>query len=139
MLVGFTAVYREGFETALFYQSLLTFGPGLGAYVALGIGLGVVALAVVAYAMFRLGRKMPIKVFMNIAVAFVMTTSVAFLGNAVHTLQSADVVPYTVLAAGPAPRSSSPRPPATGRRCRWSWPSSPSPSSTSPAPSTCSW
>ena len=28
--VGFTAVYREGFETALFYQSLLSFGEGLG-------------------------------------------------------------------------------------------------------------
>ena len=28
--VGFTAVYREGFETALFYQSLLTFGEGHG-------------------------------------------------------------------------------------------------------------
>ena len=29
MLVGFTAVYREGFETALFYQALLSFGDGL--------------------------------------------------------------------------------------------------------------
>lgn len=101
VLVGFTAVYREGFETALFYQALLTFGTGLGAYIALGIGLGVVALAVVVYGMFRLGRKMPIKVFMNTAVAFVMVTSIAFLGNAVHTLQSADVVPYTVLAGWP--------------------------------------
>ena len=26
VLVGFTAVYREGFETALFYQALLSFG-----------------------------------------------------------------------------------------------------------------
>jgi high-affinity iron transporter len=101
VLVGFTAVYREGFETALFYQALLTFGPGLGGYVALGIAIGVVALAVVAYGMFRLGRKMPIKVFMNTAIAFVMITSIAFLGNAVHTLQSADVVPYTLLAGWP--------------------------------------
>src|SRR4029079_12114900 len=81
VLVGFTAVYREGFETALFYQALLTFGPGLRAYIALGIGLGVVALAIVVYGMFRLGRKMPIKMFMNTAVAFVMITSIAFLGN----------------------------------------------------------
>ena len=28
MLVGFTAVYREGFETALFYQALISFGTG---------------------------------------------------------------------------------------------------------------
>ena len=28
-MVGFTAVYREGLETALFYQALLTFARGL--------------------------------------------------------------------------------------------------------------
>ena len=40
VLVGFTAVYREGFETALFYQSLMTFGEGLGSYILLGVALG---------------------------------------------------------------------------------------------------
>ncbi len=92
--VGFTAVYREGFETALFYQSLLTFGSGLGRYIALGIGLALLALAGVAYVVFRLGRKLPIKTFMNTAVALVMVTSVAFLGNAIHTLQGADVIAF---------------------------------------------
>ena len=92
--VGFTAVYREGFETALFYQSLLSFGEGLGAYILLGIGLALVALAGVAVAVFRLGRKLPVRTFMNIAVAMVMATSVAFLGNAVKTLQAADVITY---------------------------------------------
>ena len=92
--VGFTAVYREGFETALFYQSLLTFGEGLGRYVLLGIGLAVAALAVVAHIVFALGRKLPVCKFMNTAVALVMATSVAFLGNALNTLQSADVLAY---------------------------------------------
>ena len=92
--VGFTAVYREGFETALFYQSLLTFGEGLGRYVLLGIGLAVAALAVVAHVVFALGRKLPVRKFMNTAVALVMATSVAFLGNALNTLQSADVLTY---------------------------------------------
>lgn len=92
--VGFTAVYREGFETALFYQSLLTFGQGLGAYILLGVGLACVALAGVAFMVFRLGRKIPVRTFMNTAVALVMATSVTFLGNAMHTLQSADVIDY---------------------------------------------
>ncbi|MEO8266449.1 MAG: FTR1 family protein [Ilumatobacteraceae bacterium] len=92
--VGFTAVYREGFETALFYQSLLTFGEGLGRYVLLGIVLAVAALAVVAHVVFALGRKLPVRKFMNTAVALVMATSVAFLGNALNTLQSADVLTY---------------------------------------------
>jgi high-affinity iron transporter len=99
--VGFTAVYREGFETALFYQALLSFGTGLGVYVAIGVALAVVALAAVAWAMFRLGRKLPIKLFMNVAVAMVMATSVAFLGNAVHTLQNADVIGFHRLGGWP--------------------------------------
>ncbi|MFT3853234.1 MAG: FTR1 family protein [Ilumatobacteraceae bacterium] len=94
MAVGFTAVYREGFETALFYQSLLTFGEGLGWYILLGIGLACVALAFVAYAVFKLGRKLPVRTFMNTAVVLVMITSIALLGNAMHTLQAADVITF---------------------------------------------
>ena len=41
MLIGFTAVYREGFETVLFYEALLSFGTGLGLSIAIGFGLGV--------------------------------------------------------------------------------------------------
>jgi high-affinity iron transporter len=103
VLVGFTAVYREGFETALFYQSLWSFGAGLGGYVLLGLGLGLLALTVVAWAIFRLGRRLPVRQFMNVAVALIMATSVAFLGNAVHSLQTADIVPYHVLVGWPRP------------------------------------
>ena len=101
MLVGFTAVYREGFETALFYQSLMSFGSGLMWAILAGLGAGLVALAGVAVLIFRFGRKVNIKVFMNTAVVLVMLTSVTFLGNAVHSLQSADVVSYHVLDGWP--------------------------------------
>ncbi len=116
--VGFTAVYREGFETALFYQSLLTFGEGLGRYVLLGVGLALVALAVVAHIVFALGRKLPVRKFMNTAVALVMATSVAFLGNAVNTLQSADVIAYR--------RTSGPRLPIFLSEATGIWPTVPS-------------
>ncbi len=56
-----------------------------------------------SWLMFRLGRRLPIKTFMNIAVVLVMATSVAFLGNAVHALQAADRVPFTPLAGWPRP------------------------------------
>ncbi len=92
VLVGFTAVYREGFETALFYQALLSFGPGLGVWVAAGLVAGIVALAVVSYVIFRLGRRIPLKAFLSTAVVLLMATSVAFLGNAVRSLQEADVI-----------------------------------------------
>ncbi len=116
--VGFTAVYREGFETALFYQSLLTFGDGMGGWIALGVALAVVALTGVAFAVFRLGRKLPVKVFMNVAVVMVMATSVAFLGNALHTLQSAAVIDYR--------RTSGPRLPIFLAEATGVWPTLPS-------------
>jgi high-affinity iron transporter len=116
--VGFTAVYREGFETALFYQSLLTFGDGLGRYILLGVVLALLALAAVSVMVFKLGRKLPVRTFMNVAVAMVMATSVAFLGNAVHTLQSADVIAYR--------RTSAPRLPIFLAEATGLWPTVPS-------------
>jgi high-affinity iron transporter len=103
VLVGFTAVYREGFETALFYQALWSFGSGLGGWVLAGLFTGLAALAVVAILMFRLGRKVPIKQFMGVAVAFVMVTSIAFLGNAVQALQAGDLIAYHRLDSWPRP------------------------------------
>jgi len=100
-LIGFTAVYREGFETVLFYQALLSFGDGLTLWVALGFALGVVALAACSWAIFRLGRRLPVKAFLTAAVALIMATSVAFLGNAVAALQEVDVLQYHRLADWP--------------------------------------
>jgi high-affinity iron transporter len=101
VLIGFTAIYREGFETALFYQALMTFGAGLGQWVALGLAAGLVALAAVSFAIFRLGRRLPVKAFLTAAVTLLMVTSVAFLGNAVRSLQEADVVKLTPLNGWP--------------------------------------
>jgi high-affinity iron transporter len=101
ILIGFTAVYREGFETVLFYQALLSFGTGLGIWMALGFVCGVVALTACGFAIFRLGRRLPIKAFLSVAVGLIMLTSVAFLGNAVAALQEADAVGYTRLEGWP--------------------------------------
>jgi high-affinity iron transporter len=95
VLLGFTAVYREGFETALFYQALLSFGTGLTPWVGAGFALGALALAAVTVVIFRLGRKLPVSTFLRVAVIAVMATSVAFLGNAVHGLQEAFVIDRT--------------------------------------------
>ncbi|HJT02408.1 MAG TPA: FTR1 family protein [Pseudonocardiaceae bacterium] len=95
VLVGFTAMYREGLETALLYQALVEFGEGLGWWILLGLVVGLAALAVVSYLIFRLGRRLPIKTFLVCAVVLLMATSVAFLGNAVRSLQTADLVNLT--------------------------------------------
>jgi high-affinity iron transporter len=95
VLVGFTAMYREGLETALLYQALVEFGEGLGWWIILGLAIGLIALAVVSYLIFRLGRRLPVKTFLVCAVLLLMATSVAFLGNAVRSLQTADLVALT--------------------------------------------
>jgi high-affinity iron transporter len=101
VLIGFTAVYREGFETTLFYEALLSFGTGLEVWIGLGFLVGVVALTIVSIGIFRLGRRMPVKTFLSFAVTLLMLTSIAFLGNAFYELQQADVIGYHPLAGWP--------------------------------------
>lgn len=97
VLVGFTAMYREGLETALLYQAMVEFGQGLGWWIVVGLVVGLVALAVVSYLIFKLGRRLPVKTFLVGAVLLLMATSVAFLGNAVRSLQTAELVGLTSL------------------------------------------
>lgn len=101
VLVGFTAMYREGLETALLYQALVEFGQGLGWWILVGLAAGCAALAVVSYLIFRLGRRLPVKTFLVGAVGLLMATSVAFLGNAVRSLQTADLIGLTPLSGAP--------------------------------------
>ncbi|HYI45112.1 MAG TPA: FTR1 family protein, partial [Actinomycetota bacterium] len=99
--VGFTAVFREGFETVLFYQALNTFASGMGSWVAGGAAVAACVLAVVGYLIFKAGRKVPLKAFLTTAVILVMAISVAFAGNAVRALQQAAMFPITFLEEWP--------------------------------------
>lgn len=101
-LVGFTAVYREGFETVLFYQALFSFGDGLRAWIFAGMFAAVAVLAVVAWAVLKLGRKLPVKGFLTVALVIVMFTSLAVLGNAMRALQEAAVIDLHFLDSWPS-------------------------------------
>jgi high-affinity iron transporter len=90
--LGFTAVYREGFETVLFYQALALFAEGLGLWIALGAATAAVALGGVGYAILKMGRKLPLKPMLITGAAILLLLSVAFVGNAVRSLQEADVL-----------------------------------------------
>lgn len=98
--LGFTAVYREGFETALFYQALLLFAQGLELWVVAGIVVAALALGVVAYAILKLGKRLPVKPMLMSAVVVLMLLSVAFVGNAVRSLQVGDWIGVTPIEAG---------------------------------------
>jgi high-affinity iron transporter len=101
-VVGFTAVYREGFETVLFYQALFSFGQGLQGWIFAGMALAVVILAIVAWAVLKVGRKLPVKRFLTVALIIVMLTSVAVLGNAMRALQEAAILDLRFLDGWPS-------------------------------------
>ena len=96
--LGFTAVYREGFETALFYQALLLFAEGLWTWVALGVAAAAVALLGVGYAILKLGKTLPLKPMLMTGASILLLLSVAFVGNAVRSLQEGGHFPLTPIA-----------------------------------------
>jgi high-affinity iron transporter len=98
--LGFTAIYREGFETVLFYQALTLFAQGLELWVVIGAALAVIALVGVGYAIFKLGRRLPVRPLLIGAATILMLLSVAFVGNAVRSLQGADVIAITPIDDG---------------------------------------
>jgi len=96
--LGFTAVFREGFETVLFYQALALFAEGLILWVVLGAVTAAVALAGVAYAILKLGKQLPLRPMLVAGASVLLLLSVAFVGNAVLSLQEADYLAATPVA-----------------------------------------
>jgi len=96
--LGFTAVYREGFETVLFYQALALFAEGLLPWIVLGAAAAAVALLVVGYAILKLGKRLPLKPMLLTAAMLLLALSVAFVGNAVRSLQEGDWIGVTPVA-----------------------------------------
>ncbi|GGO33268.1 FTR1 family iron permease [Deinococcus humi] len=88
-LVTFTTIYREGFETVLFYQALAVASGPVTQYMYLGIALAVVALAVTFLLLFRFGRRLPTAKLFPVLVAVTALFAVAFVGNGVRAFQEA--------------------------------------------------
>ncbi|MEA2467302.1 MAG: high-affinity iron transporter [Thermoleophilaceae bacterium] len=97
--LGFTAVYREGFETVLFYQALSLFAEGLDLWVVLGAVAAAFALGAAGYAILKAGKQLPLKPMLVTGASILLLLSVAFAGNAVRSLQSADIVQATPVSS----------------------------------------
>jgi high-affinity iron transporter len=109
--VAFLAVYREGFETILFYKALLTSaqsaaaGTGVAsggpAAVAAGIAAGAVVLVLVYVAVSRFGVKVPLKPFFAVTSAMLYYMAFVFAGKGIADLQEAGLVRVSVVAWAP--------------------------------------
>lgn len=90
--LGFTAVYREGLETVLFYQALSLFAEGLMLWVVLGALAAALTLGGIGYAIFVAGKKLPIKPLLVSGASILLVLSVAMAGNAVRALQEGGMI-----------------------------------------------
>ena len=98
-LLAFVAVYREVFETILFFAALSAEG-NVGA-LALGALAAAVLLAAIAVAMFRFSRKLPIGKFFAYSSALIAVLAVVLAGKGVGALQEAGMFGVTPLAGVP--------------------------------------
>jgi len=103
--VAFLAVYREGFETILFYKALLTSagsagGSGAGP-VAAGILLGAVALVIVYVAVSRFGMKVPLKPFFAVTSGMLYYMAFVFAGKGIADLQESGILRTSVVEWAP--------------------------------------
>jgi len=97
--LAFIVVYREVFETILFYAALWT--PDNGATIFAGAMAAVALLASIAWAMLRYSRKLPITLFFRYSAILIAVLAVILAGKGVGALQEAGLVPVTSLAAVP--------------------------------------
>ncbi|MBT7252207.1 MAG: iron permease [Candidatus Nitrosopelagicus sp.] len=93
--LAFFTVYREGFETVLFYQAMAGFAKYMEVYVALGFVAGMVSLLVIFYVMRKLGKRLPLRALFGLTMGVGAYLSIAFLGNAIRELQVLEIMPYT--------------------------------------------
>jgi len=100
--VAFLAVYREGFETVLFYKALMVSG-GVGGLLPVlgGIAVGSVVLAVIYVAISRYGVRLPLKPFFAVTSGFLYYMAFVFAGKAVADLQESAVVGTTMVGWAP--------------------------------------
>ena len=99
--VAFLAVYREGAETALFYQALFNEGPHVALPLSLGIVAGFAALAVIFTLFYRYGVKIPIRPFFAVTSALLYYMAFVFTGKGIRELQEGNAIPLSVISGFP--------------------------------------
>ena len=89
--LGFTSVFREGFETVLFLQALqLSSGTGV---VLAGVSLGLAITAVVGAVTFALERRLPYKKMLVATGVLIALVLVVLVGNTARTMQGVGWLP----------------------------------------------
>lgn len=98
-LLAFIVVYREVFETILFYAALWSQGGRLA--MLAGAGVAVAALGVIAWALLSYSKRLPISQFFSYSSMLIAVLAVVLAGKGVAGLQEAGLLDIQPLAALP--------------------------------------
>jgi high-affinity iron transporter len=99
--VAFLAVYREGAETALFYQALFNEGTHVVLPITLGILVGFAALGVIFTLFYRYGVKIPLRPFFSVTSVLLYYMAFVFTGTAIRELQEGNAMSITLIRGMP--------------------------------------
>ena len=99
--VAFLAVFREGAETALFYQALFTRGENVAMPVATGLVLGFAVLAVIFTLFYRFGVKIPMRPFFAVTGGLLYYMAFVFAGKGIKELQEGNAISQTQIPGFP--------------------------------------
>ena len=103
-LVSFLAVYREVFETVLFYQALWAqVGPTGRPGILAGCAGAAVVLVVLTWLIFRYSVRLPIQLFFGGTSVLLAVLAVVFAGKGVAALQEAGMLPTDPVAVPSVP------------------------------------
>ena len=97
--LAFIVVYREVFETILFYAALTA--QGSGAVILAGAGSAILLLGVIAWVMLRFSAKLPVSEFFKYSSALIAVLAVVLAGKGVAALQEAGIIDIAPLAQIP--------------------------------------
>ncbi|MFB9326508.1 FTR1 family protein [Paenibacillus aurantiacus] len=99
-VVAALSIFREGAETAIFYVGM---APSIAmSQLVLGIAGALALLLILAFAMIKYSVKLPLRPFFLVASAFIYLLVFRFIGESVHSLQVASIVPGHALPDAPA-------------------------------------
>jgi high-affinity iron transporter len=99
--LGFTSVYREGFESVLFLQALVL-ESGL-AVVLCGVAAALAAVCLVGFVTFRLQVNLPYKKMLVVTGILIGAVLLQMVGTTVHVFQVVGWLPIHAISGQPLP------------------------------------
>lgn len=95
VMLSFFTVYREGFETVLFYQAMISFAKYMEWYVLAGLLAGIAVITGVTLLVRKMGKRLPLRVLFGLTMGVGTYMSIVFIGNAIREFQTLEYISTT--------------------------------------------